>query len=110
MSQLHDIGYLYDDSKFNSNELLARCSHYDILTMIGEYFFHSFSILLWNSRSISKIIDEFNTLLKGFVCKPSIICLSKTWYTLDVPICSQIGYNAVNVPRISRVGGVFIYV
>ena len=88
---------------------LARCSHYDVLTMNGAIS-NSFSILHWNNCRISKKFDEFNTLLNGFVCKPSIICLSETWYKLDVPVCPLIGYNVVNVSRIFQGGGVCIYV
>ena len=110
MSQLQDISCPYYDSTVTSNELLTRCSHYDILTMNGACFSNSFSILHWNSRSISKKFEEFNTILNSFICEPSIICLSETWYTLDVPICPLIGYNVVNVPRKSRGGGVCLYV
>ena len=60
MSQLHDIGYPYDDSTITSNELLTHCFH-DVLTMNGTCFSNNFSILHWNSRSFSKKFDEFNT-------------------------------------------------
>ena len=109
MSQLRDIGYPYD-SNVTFNELLKCCSHYDVLTMNGACFSYSFLILLWNSRSFSKKFDEFNTVLNGFICKPTIICLSETLYMFDVPIFPLNGYNVVNVPRISWGGGVCIYV
>ena len=57
MSQLHDIGYTYDDSTVTSNELFARCSQYGVLTMKGACFFNSFLILHWNSSRISKMFN-----------------------------------------------------
>ena len=59
---------------------------------------------------VAALAKSLMSLIHGFICKPSIICLSPPWYTLNVPISPLIGYNVVNVPRIFRAGGVCIYV
>lgn len=45
--------------------------------------------------------------------KPSVICLSETWYQVNKPACRLPDYNIVNVLRITRItsrAGVCMYI
>ena len=110
-NSLTEVNYPYDDSADVNNEILTRCLKYDFDTFNSKLFTDKFSVVHLNIRSAVTKFDELAAWVSGLQYKPSVLCLSETCYSSHMPPCVLYGYNIINVPRASGIGGgVCIYV
>jgi hypothetical protein len=110
MTDLLDFVYPYDDSIDACTELYSRCNKYDFCDFDSKIFCDKFSIIHLNIRSAAPKFDELAIWITSLLYKPSIICLTETWFHVDLPPCSLPNYDIINVPRHARGGGVCMYI
>ena len=66
---------------------MTRCSKYDYANFDAKQFRNSFSIIRLNINKAAKKFDEFSAWLFNLSLMPTILYISETWCSADMPPC-----------------------